>query len=169
MPDIAAVLKQEISRLARIEIKAVADGHSKQIQALKATVRDLRDQVAILEKALYKSLAVASQRNSTPESEDDQRAIRISPSSIRKHRKRLRLSQAQLAVRRDPCRRSLKIPAGELKGICWSRRTDPRCCRRAENDDPKSVRTVAISPQRCAWVGGSAIPIPRRSLPPRSG
>jgi hypothetical protein len=46
---------------------------------------------------------------------------------------------------------------------------DSVACVYIESDDPKSVRTVAISPQRCAWVGGSASPIPRRSLPVSRG
>ena len=93
MPDISTVLKQEITRLAKKELKPIAGSQSKQIQALKATVRDLKGQIAAIQKSLTNT---ATPQPSPPEQEDEQGAIRISPTSIKKHRKRLRLSQAQL-------------------------------------------------------------------------
>ena len=95
MPDIASVLKQEITRLARKEVAATARQQSKQIQSLKATTRNLRDQVATLEKTvsrLSREIASQPQAEAAPE-----RAIRISPKSIKSHRRRLGLSQVQMA------------------------------------------------------------------------
>lgn len=48
MPNIAAVLKAEITRLAKKEAKAAVAEAAKQTKALKAEVRDLRRQVAAL-------------------------------------------------------------------------------------------------------------------------
>ena len=97
MPDIASVLKQEITRLARKEVAATARQQSKQIQSLKATTRNLRDQVVTLEKTVSRlsreiSRASQSQAEAAPD-----RVIRISPKSIKSHRRRLKLSQAQMA------------------------------------------------------------------------
>jgi len=50
MPNIATVLKAEITRLARKEAKAALAEASKETKALKAEVRDLRRQVSALEK-----------------------------------------------------------------------------------------------------------------------
>ena len=98
MPDVASVLKQEIARLARKEIAATTRPQSKQIQSLKASIRNLRDQVATLEKAISKWSRETSRASSpSPVEAAPDRAIRISPKSIKSHRRRLNLSQAQLA------------------------------------------------------------------------
>ena len=97
MPDVATVLKQEITRLARKEVRAVAQHQSKQIQSLKATIRNLRDQVASLEKSLSAALKNGSQRNARPPASEEGRPIRISAKAIRSQRKRLKLSQAKMA------------------------------------------------------------------------
>ncbi len=98
MPDIARVLKQEITRLARKEVAATARQQSKQIQSLKATTRKLRGQVTALEKTVSRLSRETSGANSRPQAEAaPERAIRISPKSIKSHRRRLHLSQAQMA------------------------------------------------------------------------
>ncbi len=98
MPDIARVLKQEITRLARKEVAATARLQSTQIQSLKATTRKLRDQVAALEKTVSRLSRETSGANSRPQAEAaPERAFRISPKSIKSHRRRLHLSQAQMA------------------------------------------------------------------------
>ncbi len=96
MPDIARVLKQEITRLARKEVAATTRQQSKQIQSLKATVRNLRDQVATLEKTVSRLSREISSSQPQAEAAPD-RALRISPKSIKSHRRRLGLSQAQMA------------------------------------------------------------------------
>lgn len=93
MPDIASILKAEITRLARKELKPIASNQSKQIQSLKAAVRTLRGQIVALDKSLSKINSIPP---ATPQKDEDQKDIRITPASIKKHRNRLRLSQAQL-------------------------------------------------------------------------
>lgn len=98
MPDIASVLKQEITRLTRKEVAATARQQSKQIQSLKATTRNLRDQVATLEKTVSRLSREISRANSQPQIEAaPEKTVRISPKSIKSHRRRLGLSQAQMA------------------------------------------------------------------------
>ena len=46
MPDIVKFLKDEVSRLARKEIRSACDPLYKQLQVLKKTVRDQRDTIA---------------------------------------------------------------------------------------------------------------------------
>ena len=95
MPDVATVLKQEIRKLAKKEITIVAADQSKQIRGLKGTVRDLRKQVAALEKNVR---TLAARPQSTPtQTETEEKSVRISARSIRSHRKRLGLTQAQLS------------------------------------------------------------------------
>ena len=71
MPDIASVLKQEITRLARKEVAATARQQSKQIQSLKAATRNLRDQVATLEKTVSR-VSWEISRASQPQAEHAQ-------------------------------------------------------------------------------------------------
>ena len=98
MPDIASVLKQEITRLARKEVAVTVQQQSKQIQSLKASIRNLRDQVATLEKTLSRWSRETHSTSSQSQTEDaSDGAIRISPKSIKSHRRRLNLSQAQMA------------------------------------------------------------------------
>ncbi len=94
MPNLAAVMKEEIRRLARKEIKAetatakrsVAQ-HRKDITALKRQVSDLTREVAYLRKQAHKRVATtpASGTAVTP---------RFSPGWVEAHRHRLQLSAA---------------------------------------------------------------------------
>ncbi len=94
MPDLAAVMKEEIRRLARKEIKAetatakrsVAQ-HRKDITALKRQVADLTRDVAYLRKQELKRVATApaSEPAVTP---------RFSPGWVEAHRHRLQFSAA---------------------------------------------------------------------------
>ena len=96
MPDVISVLKQEVKRLARKEVAATVRQQSKQIQSLKASTRNLRDQVTTLEKTV--SRLSRARANSQPQVQTaPERAIRMSPKSIKSHRRRLKLSQAQMA------------------------------------------------------------------------
>jgi len=97
MPDVASVLRDEIRRLARKEIKSATSTQSKQVRDLKNVVRALRREVASLQKELSASRRSAEATNGqSTGKEEKKQAIRLSPKSIKNHRKRLKLSQAQL-------------------------------------------------------------------------
>ncbi len=93
MPNLAAVMKDEIRRLARKEIKAEtatskrsAAQHRKDITALKRQVNDLAREVAYLRKQERKRVATpASEPAVTP---------RFSPGWVEAHRHRLQFSAA---------------------------------------------------------------------------
>ena len=97
MPDVASVLRDEIRRLARKEVKSATSTQSSQIRDLKNVIRALRGEVASLQKALSTSRRSAKATNGQiTGKEEKKQAIRLSPKSIKNHRKRLKLSQAQL-------------------------------------------------------------------------
>ena len=101
MPNVAQVLKEEISRLARKEIRATCDPLRKQVQTLKRTVRSQQDAIDKLEKSLSKMVEMTATDSGTalyaPTEKQEQGArARVSPASIRRHRHRLKLSQADL-------------------------------------------------------------------------
>lgn len=97
MPDVASVLKQEISRIARKEIAATTRIQSKQIQSLKSTVRDLKAQVASLNQSVARLSKVTSRQLSEPQQSAEPSAVRLSAKGIKKHRQRLKLSQGEMA------------------------------------------------------------------------
>ena len=117
MPDIASVLKQEIRRLARKETAATVQPQSKQIKSLKASIRKLREQAATLEKAISRWSRESSSSQPPAEAASDG-AIRITPKSLKSHRRRLHLSQAQLA-------KLLGVSTGSV-ALWESGRTSPR-------------------------------------------
>ncbi len=99
MPSIATLLREEISKIARKEVQD-------QVRELKQTVREQRDAIARLEKQLGSTKAKATTKSAAakpvakarkPAGDGDRRKqLRIAPNTIKKHRKRLKLSQAEL-------------------------------------------------------------------------
>jgi DNA-binding transcriptional regulator YiaG len=94
MPNIASVLKAEITRLARKEMKAgtaatrkAAAQHRRDIAALKRVLADLSRRLASLERN-KSTLAI-------PES--DGKTVRFSPRWLKAHRQKLGLSAADYA------------------------------------------------------------------------
>ncbi len=94
MPNLAAVMKDEIRRLARKEIKAETASakrsvaqHRKDIIALKRQISDLNRDVAYLRKQAHKRVATrpTSEIVVTP---------RFSPGWVESHRHKLQLSAA---------------------------------------------------------------------------
>jgi DNA-binding transcriptional regulator YiaG len=98
MPNVARVLKEEITRLARREVRVTLEKtrgsvarHQREIAGLKGQVSELKRQVATLEKALNR--AEASSRAGAAA-----RPVRFVPKGVASMRKRLGLSAAALAA-----------------------------------------------------------------------
>lgn len=97
MPNIAKVLKEEITRLARKEVRAAQEKtkgltaqHHREIANLKGQVVALKRQVIALERQLRKTGA-------TPQAPAASKRIRFVPKGLVSTRKRLGLSAADLA------------------------------------------------------------------------
>ena len=99
MPNIAQLLKDEISRLARKEVRAASAPLQQQIRELKKTNRQQREAIDMLLRRVDQLQALAGSPTDkilkAPAVEND-RQIRLSGTSIKKHRKRLGLSQEDL-------------------------------------------------------------------------
>lgn len=99
MPNLAVLLKDEISRLARKEVRASCGPLNDQVRDLKNTVRQQRASISRLEKEIGQLKAVSAKPSekilSAPDV-DNSTHIRLSAGSIKKHRKRLKLSQTEL-------------------------------------------------------------------------
>jgi DNA-binding transcriptional regulator YiaG len=101
MPNFAGVLKEEIARLARKEVKSQADPMAEKLVELRRTVGALRKQVAEMAKALaeikgkVKSDEIISADNVA---EGDVEKSRITGGRIANLRARLGLSRNQMAT-----------------------------------------------------------------------
>jgi DNA-binding transcriptional regulator YiaG len=94
MPNIAVVLKDEISRLARKEtrsetavFKKASAQHRRDIAELKRQVSNLQGRVSLLEKQLLRDV-------SSQVAEADAKGVRFTAKGLRSQRKRLGLSAA---------------------------------------------------------------------------
>lgn len=100
MPNIAVVLKQEISRLAKKEARGIVVGLRKDVVRLKRDAADLKRRIAQLERQNKILLASESKRQAeAPEPPPDSTSsARITSKGIRSLRKKLKLSQAKMAA-----------------------------------------------------------------------
>lgn len=99
MPNIGALLKQEITRLARRAIKPAYAELKKDVAELKHRVARQRETIQALEKANAKLLSDFNTRTgklSVPQQEETGK-IRLGPKLIQAQRKRLGLSQQEFA------------------------------------------------------------------------
>jgi len=99
MPNIANVLREEIQRLARKEVKAAIASLKKDNATLKRTAADHKRRLAQLERDNKRLLVKANkmQEPATKSSEDEIEKARITAKMIKSVRDRLGLSQAGLA------------------------------------------------------------------------
>ena len=103
MPNVAKVLKQEISRLARKEVRAGFTPLKEQIRDLKNLVAQQKKLIARLEERLTQldGQRAGNGEKDGPAGGEKPRRIRITPRSIKSQRARLHLSQAQLGLLLD--------------------------------------------------------------------
>ena len=94
MPDIKKVLASEISRLARKEIKTTLKPLQAQVSALRKTIAAQNTKI----KALEKRIPAAAPKPKTESQTATDRQVRITAESIAKLRRKLGLTQVQLAT-----------------------------------------------------------------------
>ena len=97
MPNIGTVLKSEISRVARKELRGETQSLKKSITQYRAQIADLKRRMQALEQQV-KKLGKSAGR-AAPQEEDSEggRQIRFSAKSLAAQRRRLGLSAAALA------------------------------------------------------------------------
>jgi DNA-binding transcriptional regulator YiaG len=98
VPNIASVLKEEISRVARKELKSQLDPLRKAVSAQRRDIAALKREREALQRelrALKKRLGTDRAPVAADKQEGSARQIRFSPVWLRKHREKLGLSQQQ--------------------------------------------------------------------------
>ena len=97
MTNFTSVLKSEIARVARREVRAEIESLKKASTQYRSAIAQLRREVAALHKALRQASRPAARaaRAGAPESADgDARALRFSATRLAAHRAKLGLSAA---------------------------------------------------------------------------
>lgn len=95
MPNVASVLKEEITRLARKEVKLQTESMRKTSVAYRKEIAVLKRRVSVLERDVKKYKKPGTQTPRSVETQTD--ALRFSPKGLLSNRKRLALSQADFA------------------------------------------------------------------------
>ncbi|WP_048439993.1 DNA-binding transcriptional regulator [Caenimonas sp. SL110] len=93
MPNIASVLKAEIARIARREVRSETDMLKKQVTRYRSDIANLKRQVSGLTKQL-KANSKASRHKPEPQGSAPE-GLRFRAAGFAAHRKRLGLSAAQ--------------------------------------------------------------------------
>lgn len=97
MPNIGSVLKSEISRVARKEVRGETQALKKSISQYRTQIADLKRRMQALEKQVKRAGRSAA-RNVEPQSEEEAgSSVRFSAKGLAAHRRRLGLSAAALA------------------------------------------------------------------------
>ena len=98
MPDITKVLREEISRLARKEVKQATEPLRKQIRELGEILRAQRQRISEMETLTKRMNRGTAPQVSGKVSENEEAKIRIPKGSVRNHRSRLGLSQREMGL-----------------------------------------------------------------------
>jgi DNA-binding transcriptional regulator YiaG len=96
MPNIATVLKSEIARIARKEVRAETEQMKKQSTSYRSQIASLKRQVAALENLLRKQSKEGKAMSAAPDvNESAVVGLRFRAKGFAAHRRRLNLSAAQ--------------------------------------------------------------------------
>lgn len=101
MPNLASILRSEISRIARRELKAEVDSLKKSNARYRSDIAALKRQVAALEQQVRKLEKVSTKASSPTPTESPPpvgRVTRFSAPGLKKMRERLEISAPTLAT-----------------------------------------------------------------------
>ncbi len=98
MPNIASVLKEEILRLARKEVRSELESLKKASAQHRADLAELKRRVAGLEKQVSKVAKKAQPKVAEGPSGEETSRVRFSAKGLATHRQRLGLSAADLGA-----------------------------------------------------------------------
>ncbi|MBM3330196.1 MAG: helix-turn-helix transcriptional regulator [Calditrichaeota bacterium] len=96
MANLTTILKQEITRLARKELRAETEVLKKAASRYRADIADLKRKVAGLEQQLARQNRDLAKYRDTPESQSEGRSVRFSAAGLKKMRDKKDLSAAIL-------------------------------------------------------------------------
>ncbi len=194
MPNVAAVLKEEIQRLARKEAKSALDEAQAENRALKREVANLRKRLDAIEKNGARP-AGGSQTPAAPHTETAaEYGARVTGAMIRRMRERFEMTQAELAHLLDVSAQSVyqweknlgrlnlrgrtqqavleirDIGKREAQRILEMRKGEPPAAKQKKKPGPKPGKKRAASPSAASETkaaGKTGAPKKRRGRPPK--
>lgn len=92
MPNVATILKIEIARVARKEIKSEMDGLKRASNKYRSDIAALKRQITLLEKELHRKSRANERRDASTSEETAEVSHRFSAKGLASHRKCLGLS-----------------------------------------------------------------------------
>jgi DNA-binding transcriptional regulator YiaG len=92
MPNIASILKSEIARVARKEVRGETLGLKKAVSAYRAEIAALKRRVQAMEQELHRLRKATSKLAPVVAKEVSDQKLRFSPKGLASQRKRLALS-----------------------------------------------------------------------------
>ncbi len=98
MPSFASALKQEITRLARKEIKAETTSTRRAVAQFRRDIAELKRLAKSMDRRLAALERAEKKRAGTPVSPDLAEGGRFSPRWVRSHREKIGFSQAEYAA-----------------------------------------------------------------------
>lgn len=96
MPNIATVLKEEITRLARRQVKADVESLRATVSRQRTDIAAMKREIADLRKAMGRMTKVSAKGSPAPADESTESAFRFRPDGLKSHRERLGLSAANV-------------------------------------------------------------------------
>lgn len=98
MPNIASVLKAEIARLARKEVRAEVDGLKKTVARQKAEIAELKRRQQALEQELKRASRPSPKRATAEQPDGEPANFRFNAKGLVSNRQRLGLSAADYGL-----------------------------------------------------------------------
>ena len=136
MPNVAQVLKAEIRRIARSEVRVECNALKDQVKTLKTTVSAQTQTIAQMKKSLSQLSSQSSSSAVLESSTEEQPKARITPTSIKRQRTRLKLSQREMG-------KLLKVSTNTV--VRWEAGTSkPRVSHRANLANLRGLGIRAI-------------------------
>lgn len=99
MANIATVLKEEIARIARKELRRETDNLKKASARFRSEIAALKRRIVELERKVARTASLGSDTPAVvpPRTQETEKNVRFSASGLKKHRQRLGLSAPMLA------------------------------------------------------------------------
>jgi len=98
MPNIASVLKEEIARIARKEVRSETEGLKKAASAYRAEIAALKRRAQVLEQELRRLTKASPQSPPVTAEDSDAKHQRFSAKGLASQRERLGLSAADFGL-----------------------------------------------------------------------
>jgi DNA-binding transcriptional regulator YiaG len=101
MPNIASVLKDEIARIARKELRSGTESTQKAVSGYRKQIADMKRRIGALEREVSRLRKGQGRAIAPAEAEEESKALRFRAAGFKAHRERLGLSAREVGLLLD--------------------------------------------------------------------